>query len=91
MRVWIDGDQKIGTIGYLAETISAGETSWSLHDRPVRGWRGVGRVVRRNKTRDRAQVLQLRGDECDDFLRSDGHAELVPPRRLARVDAEGAA
>jgi hypothetical protein len=83
MRVWIDGDIKIGTIGYLVETVAAGETSWSLHERPVKGWRGVGKVVRRNKTRDRAQVLQLHGDERDAFLRDDGHPELVPARGLA--------
>jgi len=91
MRVWIDSDIKPGTIGYLVETWVAGRTSWSLHDRPVKGWRGVGRVVRRNKTKDRVQILQLHGDERDAFLRDDGHPELVTGRRSAVTDAEGAA
>jgi hypothetical protein len=90
MRVWIDSDIKPGTIGYLVETLVAGRTSWSLHDRPVKGWRGVGRVMRRNKTRNRVQILQLHGDERDAFLRDDGHPELVA-RRSAKTEAEGAA
>ena len=91
MRVWIDSDIKIGTIGYLVETLVAGNTSWSLHDRPVKGWYGVGKVMRRNKTRDRVQILQLHGDQRDAFLRGDGHPELVAVRRSAVTDAEGAA
>lgn len=91
MRVWIDGDIKVGTIGYLVETVVAGRSSWSLHDRPVQRWRGVGKVMRRNKTRDRVQVLQLRGDKRDAFLRNDGHAEMAPARRSALTEAEGAA
>jgi len=91
MRVWIDDDVKVGTIGYLVETLVAGRTSWSLHDRPVKGWCGVGKVMRRNKTRDRVQVLQLHGDKRDGFLRDDGHPELVPARRPAQTEAEGTA
>ncbi len=91
MRVWIDGDIKIGTIGYLDEAVTAGEAKWSLHEQPVKSWRGVGKVVRRNKTRDRVQVLVLHGRERDSFLRNNGHPELVRSRRLAEVDADGAA
>ena len=90
MRVWIDSDIKPGTIGYLVETWVAGRTSWSLHDRPVKGWCGVGKVMRRNKTRNRVQILQLHRDQRDAFLRDDGHPELVP-RRSAKTEAEGAA
>jgi hypothetical protein len=91
MRVWIDGDIKIGTVGYLVETVTAGETSWSLHDRPVKGWRGVGKVMRRNKTRDRAQIRLLHGRERDAFLQDDGHPEPMAPRRAAEVDADNGA
>ena len=91
MRVWIDSDIKIGTIGYLLETVVAGTASWSLHDRPVQGWCGVGKVVRRNKTRDRVQVLQLHRDRRNAFLLEDGHPELVPGRRSAVTDAKGEA
>jgi hypothetical protein len=70
MRRWIDGgDIKIGTIGYLVETNVAGKTSWSLHAQPVKGWFGVGKVVRRNRTGDRAEVRRLHGAERDAFLR----------------------
>ena len=70
MRRWIAGgdDIKIGTLGYLVETTSAGKTSWTLHEQPVPGWFGVGKVVRRNKTRSRVEVLQLHGGERDAFL-----------------------
>ncbi len=91
MRVWIDGDTKIGTIGYLVESLVAGRTSWSLHDRPVKGWCGVAKVMRRNKTRDRVQVLQLHGGKRDAFLRDDGHPELVAGRRALVTYADGAA
>ena len=91
MRVWIDGDIKVGSIGYLVETMVAGKTSWSLHDRPVKGWRGVGKVMRRNKTRDRVQILQLHGAERDAFLRNDGHPELVVGRRSEKRAQVGAA
>lgn len=77
MRVWIDGDVCIGTIGYLVGTVGAGSTSWRLHDQPVKGWCGVGKAMRRNKERNRVQVLQLHGDERDAFLRENGHPELV--------------
>jgi len=83
MRVWIDSDIKIGTFGYLVESVAAGESSWSLHDLPVKGWRGVGKVVRRNKAGDRAQILLLHGRERDAFLRRDGNPDLVVPRRAA--------
>jgi hypothetical protein len=90
MRVWINGDIKIGTIGYLVETVVEGRTSWSLHDRPVKGWCGVGKVMRRSKTRERAQILRLHRDKRDAFLLDDGHPELVPARRVAESDVEGA-
>jgi hypothetical protein len=88
MRVWIDGDIKIGTFGYLVESVATGESSWSLHDRPVKGWRGVGKVVRRNKAGDRAQILLLQGRERDAFLRRDANPDLVVPRRA--VERAGA-
>ena len=93
MRVWIDGDGsiEIGTTGYLVETVVAGSSSWRLYDRPVKGWCGVGKVMRRNKTRDRVQILRLHGDKRDAFLRDDGHPELAPARRSAVTEAEGAA
>jgi hypothetical protein len=70
MRRWIAGgeDIKVGTIGYLVETTLTGKTLWSLHEQPVAGWFGVGKVVRRNKTRSRVEVLQLHGAERDAFL-----------------------
>ena len=91
MRVWIDSDVAIGTIGYLVERVVAGGTSWTLHAEPVKGWRGVGKVMRRNKTRNRVQVLQLHRDKRDAFLRDDGHPELVPARRSVATETEGAA
>jgi hypothetical protein len=70
MRRWIAGDDSItiGTIGYLVETTVAGRTSWSLHERPVPGWFGAGKLVRRNKTRSRVEVLQLHGAQLYAFL-----------------------
>ena len=91
MRVWIDSDVKVGTIGYLVETVVEGRRSWSLSDRPVKGWRGVGKAMRRHKTRNRVQILQLHGDMRDQFLRDDGHPELAPARRPAVTEAEGVA
>ena len=41
------------------------------------GWCGVGKVMRRNKARDRVQILQLHGYKRDAFLRDDGHPELA--------------
>jgi hypothetical protein len=84
MRVWIDGDGsiEIGTTGYLVETVAAGKSTWSLHDRPMNAGR-VGRVVALGKGRrsKRAQILELHREERDAFLREDGHPELIPGRR----------
>ena len=81
---------KVGTVGYLVEKVVLGRSSWALHDRPVTGWCGVGKVMHRNKTRDRAQVLELHGDKRDAFLRDDGHPEFVRARRSAEIEAVGA-
>ena len=91
MRVWIDGDIQVGTIGYLVETMVAGRAAWSLHDRPVTGWCAVGKVMRRNKARDRVQILHLHRGARDAFLRDNGHAERVSGASGAGDRAGGAA
>jgi hypothetical protein len=70
MRKWIArrDDIEIGTVGYLVATTAAGQTTWTLHAAPVKGWFGVGKVVRLNKTRSRAEVLQLHRAARDAFL-----------------------
>lgn len=92
MRVWIDGDGsiQIGTTGYLLETVVAGRSAWTFHDRPVKGGR-VGRVVALGKGHrsNRVQIRELQGicDIGDRIVSVDGRPTNTVAELQDAVDA----